>query len=61
MPYLSVGYPLSYKSASKGLFSGIFLNALTLNPKGNFWFVNLGIARFTISGETQAAIIPQVL
>ena len=43
VPYLSVGYPLSYKSASKGLFSGIFLNALTLNPKGKFCLINLGI------------------
>ncbi len=61
VPYLSVGYPLYFESDSSALFSGIFLNALTLNPKGNFWLINLGIARFTISGETHAAIIPQQL
>ena len=61
MPYLSVGYPFRFKSDSNALFSGIFLKALTLNPKGKLWLINLGIARFTISGETHAAIIPQQL
>ena len=59
VPRTSVGCEDDFELITKS--SGMSLNAFTLKPYVIFCFLNSGKTSFAISGETQAAIIPQQL